>query len=105
MNKMRCEFQSFVYKAGIRSFWSFQNLKKNQFQNCVNVSSKAPIDMQAVNIRTIWTDTGLPPLIQHRLHCRPRYYSLFQKDLQSGLGLKKYEDKGNLDNKVHRMAC
>ena len=31
-------------------------------------------------------------------------YSLFQKDLQSGLGLKKYEDKGNLDNKVHRMA-
>ena len=32
-------------------------------------------------------------------------YSLFQKDLQSGLGLKKYEDKGNLDNKVHRMAC
>ena len=33
------------------------------------------------------------------------YYSLFQKDLQSGLALKKYEDKGNLDNKVHRMAC
>ena len=44
MNKMRCEFQSFVYKAGIRSFWSFQNLKK-QFQNCVNVLSKAPSDM------------------------------------------------------------
>ena len=34
-----------------------------------------------------------------------KYYSLFQKDLQSGLGLKKYEGKGNLDNKVHRMAC
>ena len=32
-------------------------------------------------------------------------YSLFQKDLQSGLGLKRYEDKGKLDNKVHRMAC
>ena len=32
-------------------------------------------------------------------------YSLFQKDLQSGLGLKNYEDKGKLDNKVHRMAC
>ena len=32
-------------------------------------------------------------------------YSPFQKDLQSGLGLKNYEDKGNLDNKVHRMAC
>ena len=32
-------------------------------------------------------------------------YSPFQKDLQSGFGLKKYEDKGNLDNKVHKRAC
>ena len=34
-----------------------------------------------------------------------QYYSLFQKEMQSGLGLKKYEDKSNLENKVHRMAC
>ena len=42
MNKMRCEFRSFAYMAGIRTFWSFEKYK-TQFQNCAKCNRKRPL--------------------------------------------------------------